>query len=898
MLTSLLFAAVLPAVAPRTVSLPEVRALTLPAPELQRLGKALDGRLVQRDDGSLSFVGRAPIDSRQLATHDDVTNAARAFVRTLLPQALTGDDALELASLEPQGDGATLVFGQLHRGVWVEGSHVLVHLEQGAITYARLALAHVEELVNHVVLTPEGARALGRELLSDRAKHARARSEVKLVVAHDGRADRFAYRVEVDLAEPYGYFAAYVDAQRGTLVRAEKLSGEAVNGEAQFKVDATCQGAGTALVGMPHVQWAAGKYANDAGGFYDAGAVANAQLALDSPYFKLVNHAGAIAGPWAYPLQAEPATNTLAVDTAPLDQVTPFFHAHKVRGWTRGRIDETNSQKAWTEQKVDLNVNLNSTCNAFYDGTINFFQGGGGCNNTGRVAQVVYHEYGHGVHDHSGGVFDGQVSEGVGDFIAATITNTPQISGLTSCGAAFRTCQNNYTYCSSGCTFGPGSEVHDAGQIICGVMWEFRQQLIALYGKDLGTANADRIFLKFLNLVGNMTSSYDAAIAADDDDDGNPANGTKHSCEINKAFADDAPGATAHFPDLAGKIPSQPQVTIKHEAPGIVKTTAGEPVRLEFEIEQKQGCAPPSAISAMTLYYKVPRADTKSVALTLQAGSTTRFVATIPDLAAPVTVEYYVVAKLGTQEYIYPYQGPRVPRDAKYPYYRQMVRFADDKALYTADFEANDGGLVATTTAADGVSDWEWGKPSGLGGDPAEAKSGTNVWGTDLGTSGDGAYSRGRKSTLELPPMDFSQHSEVRLQFWRKLLSADVARVEVNGLRVWENRAGAFFWRDPVWMFTDLDLSTAAAAQKNVVIRFVMEDTFDDSFQLGGLTLDDLRVVAGGSVQSQEEIEDELSKGFGYEESNCANVRGSSLGALLALMLLGRGRRRHGRGEA
>ena len=67
-----------------------------------------------------------------------------------------------------------------------------------------------------------------------------------------------------------------------------------------------------------------------------------------------------------------------------------------------------------------VNVNLDDVCNAYYDGTLNFFLSGRDCNNTGRIADVSYHEWGHGFHYYNllSGDYDGAISEGLSDTIA------------------------------------------------------------------------------------------------------------------------------------------------------------------------------------------------------------------------------------------------------------------------------------------------------------------------------------------------------------------------------------------------------------------------------------------------------------------------------------------------
>ncbi|PYQ55410.1 MAG: hypothetical protein DMF53_28185, partial [Acidobacteria bacterium] len=61
-----------------------------------------------------------------------------------------------------------------------------------------------------------------------------------------------------------------------------------------------------------------------------------------------------------------------------------------------------------------------STCNAFWNGsTVNFFQSGAGCSNTGEIAAVFLHEWGHGLDQFTGGAAaDKGTGEAVGDTFA------------------------------------------------------------------------------------------------------------------------------------------------------------------------------------------------------------------------------------------------------------------------------------------------------------------------------------------------------------------------------------------------------------------------------------------------------------------------------------------------
>ncbi|HYN64423.1 MAG TPA: hypothetical protein VES36_07460, partial [Candidatus Limnocylindrales bacterium] len=75
---------------------------------------------------------------------------------------------------------------------------------------------------------------------------------------------------------------------------------------------------------------------------------------------------------------------------------TAFYEVNKLAEQARGWLP-TNS---WLQSRLTTNVNLTQTCNAFWNGvSINFYRSGGGCRNTGEIAGVFDHEWGHGLDD-------------------------------------------------------------------------------------------------------------------------------------------------------------------------------------------------------------------------------------------------------------------------------------------------------------------------------------------------------------------------------------------------------------------------------------------------------------------------------------------------------------------
>jgi hypothetical protein len=87
--------------------------------------------------------------------------------------------------------------------------------------------------------------------------------------------------------------------------------------------------------------------------------------------------------------------------------------AEMARGWLPGNT--------WLRNRLTTNVNINNTCNAFWSsfaGTVNFYRSGGGCRNTGEIAGVFDHEWGHGLDDNDAAGALSNSSEAYADIAA------------------------------------------------------------------------------------------------------------------------------------------------------------------------------------------------------------------------------------------------------------------------------------------------------------------------------------------------------------------------------------------------------------------------------------------------------------------------------------------------
>lgn len=176
-------------------------------------------------------------------------------------------------------------------------------------------------------------------------------------------------------------------------------------------------------------------------------------------------------------------------------------------------------------------VNIANSCNAFWNGSsINFFRAGNGCPNT-AYADVVLHEYGHGVDHRKGGILDGGLSEGIGD--AMSILGTRQ-----SClgrdffgqGTCLRPAHEKIMWPP-----GPGEGVHAIGRRYAGFVWEMVQQLKTVHGEN-GAFDLARQLVT-ATVAANPSNIPDAVrlTFVMDDDDGNLANGTPHYRQLAEA---------------------------------------------------------------------------------------------------------------------------------------------------------------------------------------------------------------------------------------------------------------------------------------------------------------------------------------------------------------------------
>ncbi len=333
---------------------------------------------------------------------------------------------------------------------------------------------------------------------------------------------------------------------------------------------------------MPYTNLSTGGFANSAGLYTFGGGPLTSTL--NGQYVRISDVCGAIS-------LAAGGSGDLAFGTSGgTDCVTPpgiggagnthsareqFYQVNRIKEVGRGWLPSNT----WLNQQLTVNVNLNQTCNAYWNGaSLNFFKSGGGCGNTGEIAGVSLHEYGHGLdqNDGTGTAPEGGTGESYAD-ITATIALHSSCVGPGflggNCGGYGDPCTActgvrdmdfakhvsntpatvaNFTQPRCGFGFGPCSrEVHCESYVPSEAVWDFANRDLPGAGTGPAWTILDRLWYLSRNTAtssftcnasGTFTSNGCGAgnwwkvMRAVDDDDGNLANGTPHGGALFAAF--------------------------------------------------------------------------------------------------------------------------------------------------------------------------------------------------------------------------------------------------------------------------------------------------------------------------------------------------------------------------
>ena len=444
--------------------------------------------------------------------------------------------------------------------------------------------------------------------------------------------------------------------------------------------------------------------------------------------------------------------NTLAMNPSKTEYVTAeansYQHINTVRDYIRDTVPSDNT----ADFKATSKPNINSSCNAFYDGSsVNYYRKASSCNNT-AFSSVVAHEYGHWLNSRygTGNGSDG-MGEGNADVFGMYPFNDPVVGRyFFTSGGFVRTGLNTRQYCGDG-NGGCYGGVHNDGEVWMGAAWKVRRNLNATLGASLGGATANGLFINWMNAY-NQTK-IDSIIEIQwltlDDDDGNIGNGTPNFTDIDSGFREQG------FPGYDLDVLQFTNVTALPDVPA----DAG-PYDVSADVVALLN--PP--VVSVDIHYQVNGSGYLTAPMASTGGD--GFAGQIPSLGGTGFVEYYLSGSDNNgQTETYPSGGASTPLD---------FVVGVEQTLAAWDFEAgSDEGWTGGLPGDDATTgQWERNDPNGTAAQPADDTTpspGVNCWFTGQQASSDlgGNDVDGGTTTLLSPILDMTGYSGVRVAYQR-----------------------------------------------------------------------------------------------------------------------------------
>lgn len=697
----------------------------------------------------------------------------------------------------------------------------------------------------------------------DREHRLQAAELMILPLDRAGLEYRLVYEVRTATGgEPPGLWVSHVDAHTGELLNVYNgvrfLTGTIQAVHDTRTVDGSYS---TSVVPYATVSNGEAETQTDGSGVYTLDETdAGFSTILYGDYFRVENASGPEgAGAWT---DADFTWDTTYASQAEIDT---FIFLEQVRQWA---LIYAPGVPEVTTTQLRSNVNIQSgSCNAYWSGTVNFYAKAGVCNNTGRIADVNYHEWGHGLHYYSliTGVYDGSMGEGIGDVTALLQTDDSLIAPyFYTTGGGIRDADNTMRYPDD-----YGSSVHSNGTIFSGSNWDLLAGLeLSLGSRDDARAVVSQLFADGIKLGPDVPGSYDAYVAADDDD-GDLSNGTPHQCELLDAF-----GLHGIGPGGGGAV-----LELQHEPVWSATPWEDHPVSVDV-INFAPDCVEVSTENAL-VYYSTDGETWESAPLS--AVDEVTLEGAIPEQPDGSVVWYYFELTDDSGDVFTAPSGG---------YINPFSFFVGEvEEVYCEGFEDDDGGYtheLVSGEASSGADDWHWGSPAGKSTDPAAAWDGVNIWGNDLGNPIDGNqyngdYQAEKHNRLISVPIDVSAaaDSQLVLQFARMLSVEDgyydQALVTLDGETIWSNYTSGV---GPDYVDHHLDAQWGPHTQLiedadgDGAITLTWELISDRGLEYGGWNIDDVCVYAWQPTPEPEVIDTGAGEDTGGADTGGADTGG------------------------
>jgi len=504
-------------------------------------------------------------------------------------------------------------------------------------------------------------------------------------------------------------------------------------------------------------------------------------------------------GPANFTFNSSPSEFTTAqVNGFVITVRTHDFIKERVPGWTG------------LDMQITCNVNLASTCNAYYSSanqSINFYAAGGGCVNTAYTS-VVSHEYGHFIVNRLG-LLQGAFGEGYGDVIGMLMYDDP-ILGRDFYGVGTNVRDpvgENLQYPCSG-------EIHYCGMLIGGCWWDIRDQIGITEGSAPGLATTQQLFADWsmITIGGIDTNSAHPQTAIEvltvDDVDGNIYNGTPHFNEICTAFGNH------NIP-----CPELPEIifTYPYGLPATLAPNTATPIRVNITGNTENPVG-----GTETFHYRVNGGTWTSAPLSVVNPG--EFQGTLPAATCYDVYDFYF-SVLSTS-------GSTITDPANAPTDSFHSTVATGLlTIFEDDFQSNLGWTVQNVNLTGGA--WERGTPAGDGtrGDPLVDGDGSGACYLTQNAAGNTDVDGG-PTILTSPNLDFSV-ADGTISYWYWMYNDDgddslVVEVSGNGGSTWTT-VTSYLGGNGGWYQDSFTVGDYVTPTNQVRVRFSVADNPNDS---------------------------------------------------------------------
>jgi hypothetical protein len=634
--------------------------------------------LIHRAYGGSAYIG-VP------ANENDAVELARGFLREYQELARVPVEDLAPILSRHRGHHWFVHFRQQYRGFEVFGSHIAVRIsDRGNVVLFECDYFPGIDLVTAPTISEDAARVVASFGLFGLGDSGPTKLVVFPLPGDDGFEYRLAYVLDISTDDPARY-RTIVDANTGeVLYRKNQVRYITVDGYVNGMIYPATPF--DSLVTRPfeyetiNISGISPALTNP-DGFFSADVPDNNSrtltAGLNGSFVRVLNAQGAEASFTTSIVPGDTLQMLWEVANSRHDERTCFYHTNVIHDFIN-MIDPT-----FTDLDFDLpcNVNILDYCNAYWDGSsINFFTRGSGCSNTGEIADVIYHEYGHGITDfqYQPQSPSGMQHEGWSDYIAATITNQPIIGRgfyLNDPNGGIRTVDNHMFWPDSAT-----GESHNDGLIVAGALWDLREALAPR------VRYCDTLFHFARYGLSSNYPDYLVDILEYDDDDDNLFNGTPNMVAISTAF-------NAHGIVL-------PPLSISHQP--LEDTFEQNPYPVTITLSLSLPSANDDSVFVM---YRTRAEDPFTSLLLTQTSTPGEFAGAIPGQILGTLVEYYISVfdLIGTEF--------KSPATAPLPTYFFVV---GQLQVQYADSLEHDSGWIIGDPSDDATSGvWERCDPNG-----------------------------------------------------------------------------------------------------------------------------------------------------------------------------------------